>query len=176
MKHSLKLTQQQADKICKPVSRFGKTTTHYRQIRGTSLLLWLPHMLVVSQRYNVLTSEEYELVLLLLNPPKPDKNPTQAQLDRAWSQTAIRDELEALGRAYGDNPHIPGSQIFSCFLRIGSIIKGSGKGHFSSVQVVSAILNSLPLNIRTKGRREHDIKYLFYRALKYSKPRYRITK
>lgn len=170
---TLILTPEQADSISQPPVIYSGKPSRYRKIWGTKLLVRLPHYTVVSQYSNMLTDDEYIAVMSLVECPGSDKGTNDGQRDRLWAKKALQEELAALGRMFGDNPHIPGSPIFASFLRIASILKGSGKGHYSTDDILPAILNSLPLKIKTKGNRENDIKYLYFRALRHAKPRYR---
>ena len=105
-------------------------------------------------------------------------NPTNTRsdehLDMLWSKKAIQSELAAIGRLHGDNPHRPDSEFWKCLIRIASILKGSGRAHYSPARVRTAVLSYAPSTLKTKGNRQKDLEYLFGRAMNQARPRYRI--
>jgi hypothetical protein len=99
---------------------------------------------------------------------------SDTHLDMLWSKSAIRAELAAIGRLHGDNPHRPDSEFWKCLIRIASVIKGSGRAHFSPSRVRTAVLRYAPSSLKTKGNHEKDLEYLFGRAMNQARPRFRI--
>jgi hypothetical protein len=106
----------------------------------------------------------------------PNRTNTRSDehLDMAWSKKAIQEELRAIGRLHGDNPHRPDSEFWKCLIRMASVLKGSGRAHYSPSRVRTAVLSYAPANLATKGNREKDLGYLFGRAMNQARPRYRI--
>jgi len=95
-------------------------------------------------------------------------------LDMLWSKKAIQSELAVIGRLHGDNPHRPDSEFWKCLVRMASVLKGSGRAHYSPSRVRTAVLSYAPSTLKTKGSREKDLEYLFGRAMNQARPRFRI--
>jgi hypothetical protein len=106
----------------------------------------------------------------------PNRTNTRSDehLDMLWSKKAIQEELRAIGRLHGDNPHRPDSEFWKSLIRMASVLKGSGRAHFTPSRVRTAVLRQAPSTLKTKGNRERDIEYLFGRAMNQARPRYRI--
>jgi hypothetical protein len=113
----------------------------------------------------------------MIQPHKTAVKPSgtnDSQQDRLWAETAVKRELEAIGRLHGDNPHRSDSEFWACLIRIASVIKGSGRQHVAPDRVRVALHRYAPGSLKTKGNREKDIDYLFGRAMNRARPRYRI--
>ena len=168
-RHQLTLTTEQIERHCSPGS--GK---RYYRLTGTRLLVRLSDNLVVSQRSDFLTARELEIAHKALKTAVNDAKPeSDGRLDRKWAETAVRRELEAIGRCHGDNPHRPDSEFWASLIKIASVLKGSGRQHIAPSRVRTAVLEYAPMSLRTKGNREKDINYLFGRAMNQARPRYR---
>ena len=159
------------------IERFSEPygSRNYHRLKGTKLLVRLKDGHIVTQETDWLTEDEVREVHRLMRTAVNDENGRSSDVsDRKWAETAVRRELEAIGRLHGDNPHRPDSEFWACLIRIASVVKGSGRQHIAPAQVRSAILANAPLSLKTKGKREKDLTYLFGRAMNAARPRYRI--
>lgn len=91
---------------------------------------------------------------------------------REWAKTAIQNELKTLSGIHDENAHKPSSEYWKCLLRLGSVLKGAGKSHFTPSQVLTAVLRETSPHMQFKGDRNKDITYLFGRAYNVAQPRF----
>ncbi|MCB8946162.1 MAG: hypothetical protein H6658_20650 [Ardenticatenaceae bacterium] len=146
----------------------------YYGLIGTDLLVRRSDLHIVSQNSDILTAKELEIAQNALKTAVERSGDTNGRSDKAWAETAVKQELEAIGRLHGDNPHRPDSEFWACLLRIASVVKGSGRQHIAPARVRTAVLQYAPDTLKTKGNRQKDIEYLFGRAMNQARPRYRI--
>lgn len=164
------LDKSDVDKFCEP---YGSKKYYY--LKGTKLLVRLKDRRIVTEGSDYLTDDQLKEAHRALRTAVNDANGrSNGENDRKWAETAVKRELEAIGRLHGDNPHLPDSEFWACLIRIASVIKGSGRPFIAPSRARTAVLRYAPQSLKTKGNREKDIEYLFGRAMNQARPRYRI--
>lgn len=98
--------------------------------------------------------------------PAPLSTPVE-DLDRQWAAAAIDAELKVLASLPDENINKPGSTFSVCLLKIASVLKGSGRSHFSTVETVDRIKAACP------DIREKEVERQWRRAYDKAQPRLR---
>ncbi len=158
------------------IGRFGKQAGRYAPLNGANgrYLLRLSDNRIVTPDHDVLTEKEVAELRDAWKKARKGRAPSPGELDRAWADRAIYDELGKLITFAGTNPHKPDSEYWKSLCRIAGAVKGAGKLYFRPSEVLTLVLKFSPDDMKWKlANRERDIVYLWGRAMNLSTPRYR---
>jgi len=91
--------------------------------------------------------------------------------DRSWTETAIDGELKKLEYLTEDeNINKPGSTFFSCLLKIGAVLKGTGQPFITYDAALTRIKDACKEHTWLK---EREIERQWKNAWKLANPRFR---
>ena len=173
MKHTLYLTAEETNRLCKPVPH---PKCRFRGIRGAmgEIIVDIRDGRVVTPESDYITTRQLQYIRQLLESAAEVRQEVKnGRSDETWAKTAIEREIAAIAAMNGDNPHRPDSQFWASLIRIASVLKGSGWKRIDPGWARNQILATAPADLLTKGDRAKDIAYLFGRAMNRATPRYR---
>lgn len=96
-------------------------------------------------------------------PPAPDG----ADLDRAWAEKAVEEELKQLRNLPEENINKPGSTFSISLLKLASVVKGGGRRYFTGDELLAQVVASCP------QFKEKEIRRQWQRAYNKAEPRQR---